>query len=174
MIRRTITPDGGSDDPATEDGRNETPAERSDRNWNDILQELRVTQTGTQIISGFLLTLAFQPRFSELDQEQVVVYLVLVCLAAASTALGLAPVGLHRTLFHRHEKARMVIIGNRLLVATLWLVSILASGVVLFIFDVVVGREAGAMAGAATGAVLVIVLVVLPWIAQRGRGSSPR
>lgn len=163
MIERTATAD---------DGRNETPAERSDRNWNEILQELRVTQMGTQIISGFLLTLAFQQRFTELDGEQVVVYLVLVCLAAASTALGLAPVGLHRTLFRRHEKSRMVVIGNRLLVATLWLVSILASGVVLFIFDVVVGREAGAIAGAATGAVLLMVLVVLPWMAQRGRGPS--
>ena len=47
--------------------RNETDDERYDRNWVEILQELRVTQTGTQIISGFLLTLAFQKRFSRID-----------------------------------------------------------------------------------------------------------
>ena len=52
------------------DGRDETRNERMDRNWNDLLQELRVTQTGTQILSGFLLTLVFQPRFASLDPLQ--------------------------------------------------------------------------------------------------------
>lgn len=154
------------------DGRNESADERADRNWTEILQELRVTQTGTQIISGFLLTIAFQQRFKELDGYQIAVYLVLVFLAATSTALGLAPVSLHRTLFHRHEKSRMVVIGSRLLVATLWVVSILASGVVLLIFDVVIGRAVGVIAGIATGVVLVVMLVVLPWRARKGSSSS--
>ncbi|HEX3197712.1 MAG TPA: DUF6328 family protein, partial [Propionibacteriaceae bacterium] len=48
------------------DGRDESLNERMDRNWNEILQELRVTQTGTQIFTGFLLTIAFQTRFGEL------------------------------------------------------------------------------------------------------------
>lgn len=47
--------------------RNETPAERLDRNWSELLQELRVTQTGIQILSGFPRTLPFQARFTELD-----------------------------------------------------------------------------------------------------------
>ena len=41
------------------DGRDETPYERADRNWNEMLQELRVLQTGAQILAGFLLALAF-------------------------------------------------------------------------------------------------------------------
>jgi len=48
------------------DGRDESVNERMDRNWNEILQELRVTQTGTQIFTGFLLTIAFQQRFGDL------------------------------------------------------------------------------------------------------------
>jgi hypothetical protein len=80
---------GGDVDPA--DGRNETLNERMDRNWNEILQELRVTQTGTQIFTGFLLTIAFQARFSELTTFQVRVYLILVIAAVLTTALGLAP-----------------------------------------------------------------------------------
>jgi hypothetical protein len=157
--------------PSTDDrapqGRHESAEQRSDRNWNEILQELRVIQTGTQIISGFLLTIAFQPRFTQLDDYQVAVYLVLVVLAAASTALGLAPVSLHRTLFRRHEKARMVTIASNLLVATLWVVAVLAAGVVMLIFDVVLGRTQGAIAGAATAAALVIALIILPWLARR-------
>src|SRR5665647_819594 len=60
------------------DGRRETPAERLDRNWNEILQELRVTQTGIQILTGFLLTVPFQQRFAELTDDQRRIYLTLV------------------------------------------------------------------------------------------------
>lgn len=158
--------------PSTDDralqGRHESPEQRSDRNWNEILQELRVIQTGTQIISGFLLTIAFQPRFTQLDSYQVAVYLVLVVLAATSTALLLAPVSLHRTLFRRHEKPRMVTIASKLLVATLWVVAVLAAGVVLLVFDVVLGRTQGAVAGVVTAVILVVALIVLPWFARRG------
>jgi hypothetical protein len=154
------------DDRATH-GRDESPEQRSDRNWNEILQELRVIQTGTQIIGGFLLTIAFQPRFAQLDDFQVTVYLVLVVLAATSTALLLAPVSLHRTLFRRHEKPRMVTIASKLLIATLWVVAILAAGVVLLVFDVVLGRTQGAVAGIVAAVVLVVALIVLPALARR-------
>ena len=72
------------------DGRDESLNERMDRNWNEILQELRVTQTGTQIFTGFLLTIAFQTRFTELTTFQVRVYLALVVAAVLTTAFGLA------------------------------------------------------------------------------------
>lgn len=149
--------------------RNETDDERYDRNWVEILQELRVTQTGTQIISGFLLTLAFQQRFSELDPYQVVVYVVLVLLAAASASLGLAPVSLHRTLFGRHEKKKIVAIANGILKATLFVIAILTAGVVLFILDVVVGRAAGIVAGVATIVFLGILLAVMPRMVRSSR-----
>ncbi len=44
--------------------------ERADRNVAELLQELRVTQTGIQILFAFLLTLAFSPRFPSLDAVQ--------------------------------------------------------------------------------------------------------
>lgn len=69
-------------DAVPHDGRDETQNERMDRNWNELLQELRVTQTGTQILSGFLLTLVFQPRFASLDALQRGLYVALVILAA--------------------------------------------------------------------------------------------
>jgi hypothetical protein len=150
-----------------DDGRHETPNERLDRNWDELLQELRVTQTGTQIISGFLLTLLFQQRFVELDGFQVAIYLVLVALAAGATALGLAPVSLHRTLFRHHEREQMVSVGNGLLKATLTLVALLAGGVVMFIFDVAVNLLAGIIAGAMTLLLLLLVLVVLPRSVRR-------
>lgn len=117
--------------------------------------------TGTQIVSGFLLALAFQERFRELDRYQLVVYLTLVSLAALATALGLAPVVLHRALFRKLEKARVVRLGSRYLTATAILVAVLAVGVSHLIFDFVVGRVAGAIAAAAA-LVAVLALWVLP------------
>lgn len=125
------------------DGRTETPVERADRNWNEILQEVRVTQTCTQILGGFLLAVAFQPRFTELDEYQWALYLVLVSLAGLATALGLAIVMLHRRYFGKHQKARVVRIGSRLLVVNLIVVSILAAGVTSLIFDFTLSRTAG-------------------------------
>src|SRR5439155_6937869 len=54
--------DEDTDDRYAQERPNESPTERLDRNWNDILQELRVVQTGVQLLTGFLLTLPFQQR----------------------------------------------------------------------------------------------------------------
>jgi hypothetical protein len=145
-----------------DDGRPETQAQRSDRNWSEILQELRVTQTGSQILSGFLLTVAFQQRFTHLDTYQYSVYGVLVGLAAISTALGLATVTLHRVQFHQHRKPEVVEWGSRLLAITVTVVGVLSAGVVLLIFDVVFGRAPGLIAGVVAAVVLVVLLVVVP------------
>lgn len=145
-----------------DDGRNETPNERSDRNWNDILQELRVALTGTQLIGGFLLAVAFQPRFEKLDDYQLMLYLVLVALAGLATVIGLAPVTLHRTLFRRQAKERVVRTGNRLLVADLAVVALLVIGVTSLVFDFALSRFAGFVA-LGIGAVIVAALwLVLP------------
>src|SRR5215213_2429038 len=82
----------------------ETERERINRNWDELLQELRVTQTGVQILTGFLLTLPFQQRFEDLDDYQRDLFLVLVLLAVLTTALIVAPVSLHRILFRKHLK----------------------------------------------------------------------
>lgn len=121
-----------------------------------------MTQTGTQIIAGFLLTLPFQDRFADLDQFQVTVYLVMVCGAALTTALGLGPVSLHRLLFRRGAMAQVVDIGNRLVRATLVGVAFVLTGTTLLIFDVVMGRTAGFIAGAAVLIITVLIWMILP------------
>jgi hypothetical protein len=128
------------------DGRDETANQRADRNWNELLQELRVTQTGTQLISGFLLAVAFQSRFPELDEWQLALYVTLVGLAAASTFLGLAVVVVHRLHFAKHVKARLVRDGGRILVANMAIVVVLTAGVTSLIVDFALDRTAGLIA----------------------------
>src|SRR6478752_6931348 len=103
-----MTTDSDERDASPGDGRSETVNQRADRNWNELLQEFRVFQTGTQIVAAFLLTLPFQQRFRELPPFDVVVYIVLVLLAVLTTLLALTPVALHRLLFRRRMKERLV------------------------------------------------------------------
>src|SRR5690349_5468234 len=85
-------------------GRDETPLERADRDWNELLQELRVVQTGVQLLTAFLLTLPFTQRFAELDPVHVNLFVGVVLLAATATGLLIAPVSLHRHLFRQRRK----------------------------------------------------------------------
>jgi MFS family permease len=156
-----------ADDVDPRDGRRETADQRADRNWGEILQELRVIQTGTQLISGFLLTVAFQPRFSSLDAVDRAIYGALVALAAASTILGLAIVGLHRSRFRRHDKPRVVTVANAMLRVMIVAVAALTVGVVLLIFDAVFGRVAGVVAGSIAALVVIALIAVFPRVWQR-------
>ena len=163
-----MTPDRRHDEvPVGPDGRRETATERLDRNWNEILQELRVTQTGIQILTGFLLTVPFSARFEDLEANHRTIYLVLVVLAATTTALLVAPVSLHRQLFRRHAKSALVTAADRLMRVGLVFLALTVSGVVLLVFDVVVDLP---FAFAAAGAILTLLVAawfVLPVIMGR-------
>ena len=160
-----------SDDIDPTDGRQESLNERMDRNWNEVLQELRVTQTGTQIFTGFLLTIAFQSRFSELTPFQVRVYLTLVIAAVLTTALGLAPVNLHRGLFRKGAKMIIVETAHIIMRITLVGVAVMLIGTVLLIFDLVLDRRAALIAAGAT-LLIVLALAVLPPILRASRSTD--
>lgn len=155
------------------DGRDESLNERMDRNWNEILQELRVTQTGTQVLTGFLLTVAFQPRFASLTSFQRDVYLVLVVAAVLTTLLALAPVNLHRMLFRHHLKQAIVQTGHVILQITLAGVAVVLTGTVVLIFDVTVGTTAAVVAGA-VAVLLVVAVALLPAVLRRAARSPGR
>jgi hypothetical protein len=155
--------------PGTSRGRSETPEERSDRNWSELLQELRVMQTGVQILTGFLLTLPFQQRFAQLDDFQRTLYLALVVLSTATTGLAVAPVAIHRTLFRKHLKPEIVTVADRLTRAALILLALVVTGVTALVFDVVVGHGAALLTGGIALVVLLVLWGVLPAIV-RARG----
>lgn len=151
------------------DGRDETADERADRNWDELLQELRVMQTGTQILTGFLLAVAFQPRFVELDLFQRDVYVVLVALAALATILALAPVGMHRALFGRRRKPQLVRIAARIVRIDLIVIAALTVGVTTLIIDFTVGRTAGLITLVVSIVVVVGFWIALPALARRAK-----
>lgn len=148
-------------------GRDETAEERADRNWNELLQELRVTQTGVQLLTAFLLTLPFQSRFGDLDDFQRAVFVVTVVLAALATSLLVAPVSLHRALFARRQKGRLVRTAHLLAQAGLLVLGLCVTSALLLVFSVVLGRETAFELAGGTLAVLVVLWLVLPMVLRR-------
>ena len=124
--------------------RDETPIERADRNYNELLQELRVAQTGVQILFAFLLTIPFQQRFGEMVSSGLRhEYLATLLVTAAATALLIAPVTMHRILFRQGLKPQLVTVADRLAKAGL---ACLACAVLLAVFLIVSVVSANDMA----------------------------
>jgi uncharacterized membrane protein YqjE len=140
------------------DGRNETETERSDRNWLELIQELRVAQTGIQVLAGFLLTLPFSSRFWDIDDRHRYTFLVAFGLAVITVGLMTAPVSLHRYLFAKHEKATLVRVGAWFAKLGMVFMGLTLVAVVVLIFGVVVDDTAGVIAGA-----VVLVFYALAW-----------
>lgn len=142
--------------------REETEAERLDRNWSSLLQELRVAQTGVQLLTGFLLILPFQPRFADLDVVMRIVYLVTVGCSLGATVLLVAPVSMHRVLFRRHRLETLVAVSHRYAEVGIMLLGMALSGVAVVIFDSVVGRTGAWIAGGCTLVALIAFWYALP------------
>ena len=115
------------------DGRDESEAERADRNLAELLQELRVAGLGVQVLFGFLLSLPFTTRFTHLSPGQRNLYLGTIVLAAVATALLLAPVAYHRLVFRQGQKERLVRAANIMAIAGLATVGLAVSAGVLLV-----------------------------------------
>jgi hypothetical protein len=128
--------------------RNETEAQRVDRNFTELLQELRVAQTGVQILFAFLLGLSFTPRFAQLSRAEHALYVATLALSAASAAFLIAPVSYHRLVFRRRLKARLVQTSHRLALIGLALLLLAVVGAVDLAAGLVLGPWAALLSGA--------------------------
>jgi hypothetical protein len=131
--------------------RDETELQSVDRHFNELLQELRVAQTGVQILFAFLLGLAFTPRFPDLSGGQQAIYLVTLVLSAVSAALLIGPVGYHRTVFRQRLRPQLVTTGHRYAVAGLVLLLLALVGAVHLAASFVLGAWASLLAAALAG-----------------------
>ena len=122
------------------------PAETINRNWTELVQELRSTQTGVLVLTAFLLTLPYSDKFDTIDSVQRIAYLLVLTGAIATTAVVMSPIAYHRILFRRGRRPWLVATANRLARTALALVALTTSGVVFLTFDLTVGRISAAVA----------------------------
>jgi Family of unknown function (DUF6328) len=146
------------------------PLKRADRNFAELLQELRVAQTGVQILFAFLLGLAFTNRFVELGATERDIYIATLAASALTGSLLVAPVMAHRLLFQRGFKCELVRIGHRFAIAGLCGLLTAMVGGLLLVLEVFFGGYAAVVTGAALAA-LFASLWVGPalWVGNRHR-----
>jgi hypothetical protein len=148
------------------------PEQTINRNWTELVQELRATQIGVQVLIGFLLALPFTDTFRTLDRVEKAAYLVTLSIAVAASAAVLAPIAYHRILFRRGLRPWLVETANTIARAGLVLAALSMCGVVFLAFDLAAGTAAGLAAslGAAVG--YVVLWLVIPLRAHPPERSS--
>ena len=119
--------------PDQPDQRDESEAERDDRNLAELLQELRVAGLGVQVLFGFLLSLPFTNRFAKLSHGQRDLYLAAIVLSVLATALLLGPVAYHRLVFRRAQKEGLVRAASVMAISGLAVVGLAVSAAILLI-----------------------------------------
>lgn len=157
----------------TSAARNETSTQRLDRNWVELLQEVRVVQTGVQLLTGFLLVLPFQTKFDYLSDSTHALYLVALGLSAASTACLITPVAMHRILFRHGARPMLVASAQRYALAGLALLGLAIVAVLTLVFGIVVSRTWGIVTGGVAGTLFLTTWLLVPLaIRRRLRTSS--
>lgn len=164
---------GGDDDqhdPDDPDDRSETEDEKADRHYDELLQELRVAQTGVQFLFAFLLTLAFTQRFPRITDLQLGLYVGTLVATAVAAALLIGPVPFHRIVFRRGLKPRLVAGADAMARGGLVMLLLAINGAVLLILDVALGGTLPFVISAALFIWFVVIWYVVPLTArERGR-----
>ncbi|MBC6462508.1 DUF6328 family protein [Actinomadura sp. HBU206391] len=131
-----MTADGSA---APNDPSEETPGQRADRNFVELLQGLRVAVTGVQVLFAFLLTVPFSPGFAKIAAADRRLFYVALVSAAIASMFFIAPVAQHRVLFRQGLKEPLVKRANLYgLIGTLALAVSMTSAtlmVVDYLFD---------------------------------------
>ncbi len=150
--------------------RDETPAERLDRNFTELLGELRIALPGVQVLFAFLLIVPFSQGFSDLSGFDRGIYLtVLLCTAIASAFL-IAPTAYHRLLFRRGRKEEVVRFANQAAIIGLAFLAIAMTGAILLITHVLFAPVVAISISAVAGLVFVGLWYILPL--ARGRDAE--
>lgn len=146
--------------------KGESKKDRVTRNWDELLQELRVTQTGVQILTGFLLTVPFSNRFAHLTHLQRTTYLCVLIGAIAATALLVAPVAFHRLLFHQRQRPWLVFAAHFCAIAGLFLLGLNSCGAAFLVFDISTSTPTATVVGGVLLGLFTLLWVVVPLVVR--------
>jgi hypothetical protein len=150
--------------------RDETEAERIDRNFTELLGELRIALPGVQVLFAFLLTVPFAQGFAALSSFERDLYLVVLLLTALASALLIAPTAYHRVLFRKGYKPEILAFANRAAMIGLAVLALAMSGAILLITHLIFSAAAAIVVGVVSGLVFATLWYLLPW--ARGRDSE--
>lgn len=165
--------DGSQHQPQGDSVRDETPEEQADRNFDDLLQELRVSQTGVQFLFAFLLILAFQNRFADIDGFVRTTYVVTVLCTTAAATLLIAPVAVHRALHGLRRKPEVVQVSSRYAQTGLVFLALSMVGALLLALDATLPRLGAIALAVFVGAMIGTAWLAHPMLLARRAGDPP-
>lgn len=152
----------------------ETEAQRLDRNWDELLQEFRVSQTGVQILTGFLLTLPIQPAFKGISTFERAAYVASISASIMATCLLITPVAMHRWLFRQRRKETLVLMAHHLAIAGLVVLAAAVVSVMAFTFSLVFSEVVGVVVASCGVVVFLGAWIVLPVSLRRRFTAADR
>jgi uncharacterized membrane protein YfcA len=158
---------------STAQRRDETEAERLDRNLAELLDELRVAGLGVQVLFGFLLAMPFSSRFAQLSHAQRELYVACLLLAAISTALLVGPVAYHRLVFRQQQKEHIVRAANFMAIGGLVTVCLAISSSILLVVSYVDKGAVVPLIAALTLCLFVSLWFGMPLIRRRRSDRPP-
>lgn len=153
-------------------GRHETEAERLDRNLGELLQELRVAQTGVQVLFAFLLTVPFSMRFDDLSALQRSAYFTALMSAALASVLLIGLTSVHRLLFRLGQRRYTVRVGNRMAIGGLALIAVAMTSAILLVCDIMFGDAVAAGITVTVALAFAILWYAVPLV-HRARIDGP-
>jgi hypothetical protein len=148
--------------------RDETPAERVDRNFNELLGELRVALPGVQVLFAFLLTVPFAQGFTNLSGFERGLYFAVLLLTAIASAFLIAPTAYHRIQFRQGRKPQILMFANRAALIGLAFLALAMSGAILLITHYLFGPAAAIPVGITALLMFGTIWYLLPWARMRG------
>jgi hypothetical protein len=143
-------------------GRDESEAERLDRNLGELLQELRVALPGVQVLFAFLLAVPFQQNFTKINGFEKDVYFATLLCTALSAILLIAPSSYHRMTFRLQQKRELIFLANRFTIAGLAFLALAMTGAIVLITDVLFGGTATIVTGVGAAAAFIVIWYVMP------------
>jgi Family of unknown function (DUF6328) len=143
-------------------GRDESEAERLDRNLQEFLGELRVALPGVQVLFAFLLVVPFNQRFPDITDFQKTTYFVTLLFTAAASVCLIAPTAQHRIEFRRQHKEQILLMANRLAVLGLGCLAVAMTGAILLITDLLYGSTTTLIVTLAVGVAFATLWYLVP------------
>jgi Family of unknown function (DUF6328) len=154
--------------------RHETPAERLDRNLDELTGELRVVVTGVQVLFAFLLIVPFDAGFAHVGSFERSVYFVTLILAALAAVCTIAPSARHRFLFRHDDKQHLVFSSNRVVIVGLAFLALAMCGCLLLTTTKLFGITAGVLTASFGAAPFALLWFAGPLSRSRALGRRQR
>jgi hypothetical protein len=133
-----------------------------DRELIELLNELRVTLPGVQVLFAFLLIAPFSQQFSQVNDLQKYAYLAALTFTALGSALLIAPTPYHRIRFRDEDKEALLRVSNNLALAGTLCVAIAMCCALFLVTDFLFSSPVPALLTALVAGVIVIFWYVLP------------